>query len=112
MIDSLDKDSPNEAYDCVSITETEELGATHELQVGDKIEVYWPLDDQYYPGPVSDYSEATGKHRIAYDNGQVENLKMKEENWHIMPRNQSTIPEIASVRKEALHEYFKTLAHK
>ena len=40
----------------------------------------WPLDDQYYSGSVSEYSEASGKHRIDYDDGEVKNLKMKEEN--------------------------------
>ena len=71
-IGSLNKDTSNESDDCVSITETEEIGPTHEL------EIYWPLGDQYYPGSVSHYSEATEKHRIAYGDGQVEKLKMKE----------------------------------
>ena len=44
-IDSLNKDNSEQTDDCVSITETDELGLTHELRVGDKIEVYWPLDD-------------------------------------------------------------------
>ena len=92
--------------------ETGELGPTHDLQIGDKIEVCWPLDNQYYHLSVSDYSETTGKHRISYDDGQVENLKMKEENWRILSTNQVTIPEISSIHKEALHEYFKTFAHK
>ena len=98
-IDSLNKDTSNEPGENVGITETEELCPTLQLQVGDKVEVYWPLDDQYYPGSVSDYSEATGKHRIAYDGGQVENLKMEEENWCVMSKNQITIQEIAAIYK-------------
>ena len=46
-IDSLKKDNSNEQGDSSSITQTEELGPTHELRVEDKIEVYGPLDDKY-----------------------------------------------------------------
>ena len=77
-IDSLSDDAVNASDN--SYTEYEELGPTRELRVGDKIEVYWPLYDQCYPGSVSEYSEATGKHRIAYHDGEVENLKMEKEN--------------------------------
>ena len=49
-LNSINKDTSNEPNDNVSITETEELVPNHERQVGDKIEVYWPLDDQYYSG--------------------------------------------------------------
>ena len=70
------------------------------------------MDNQYYPGSVSEYAEATGKHRIAYDYGQVENLKMDEENWRILITNQVTTQDIASIQKEALQQYFKTFAHK
>ena len=111
-IDSITMDAGNPTDDSVSSTEPDELGPTRELKIGDKIEVYWPLDDQYYPGSVSEYAEATGKHRIAYDDGQVENLKMDEENWRILTTNQVTIPDIASIHNEALQQYFKTFAHK
>ena len=72
-IDSLDKDARNEPEDCGSMTETGEICSTHDLRVGNKIEIYWTLDRQYYPGSVSEYSKATEKHEIAYDYGQVEN---------------------------------------
>ena len=78
----------------------------------DKIEVYWPLDDQYYLVSVYDYSEAAARHRIAYDDDEVENLKMKEENWRIMSTNQVTLPKIALIQKEELDLYFKALSHK
>ena len=39
-IDSLNKDASIEPDGCFSIAEIEELGPTHELRVGDKIEVY------------------------------------------------------------------------
>ena len=61
---------------------------------------------------MSNYSEATGKHRIAYDDGQVEKLRIKEEDWRALSTNRVRIPEITSIQKEALHEYFKTFEHK
>ena len=111
-IDSITMDAVNTTDDSVSSTEPDELGSTRELKIGDEIEIYWPLDDQYYPGSVYEYSEATGKHRIAYDGGQVENVKIDEENWCILTKNEITTPEIASIHKEALQQYFKPLAHK
>ena len=74
--------------------------------------MYWPLDDQYYPDSVSEYSEAIVKHRIAYDDVEIENLKTKEENRRILSTNQVMIPVIASIHKEALQKYFETFAHK
>ena len=71
-------DAINPTHDSVSSTEPDELGTTRELKIDDKIEVYWTLDDQYYPGSVSEFAVATGKHRIAYDDGQVENLQMDQ----------------------------------
>ena len=36
-IDFLNKEASKEPGDCVSITETEEIGPTHELRVGEKL---------------------------------------------------------------------------
>ena len=92
--------------------EPEKLGPIRKLRVGGKIEMYWPLDDQYHPGSVSEYSEATGKHITAYYDCEVENLKMKEQNWRILSINQVAIPDIAPIHKETLQKYFKNFAHK
>ena len=70
---SLNKDTVNVADVCISIIGIEDLVPTRELRIGEKIQVYWLLDDQYYPGYLSEYSEAIVKHRMVYDDGQVEN---------------------------------------
>lgn len=41
---------------------------------GDRIEVYWPTDNQFYPGTVNSASD--GKHTVNYDDCDIENLTM------------------------------------
>ncbi len=48
--------------------------------VGDDIEVYWPLGDTFYPGNVE--SEEGGKFHIQYDDGSTEDLDMRNEVWN------------------------------
>ena len=55
--------------------------------IGDKIEVFWPITATYYPGIVSNYDEAIGKHDIDYGDGDHETLDMKYEVWHPLQAN-------------------------
>ncbi len=41
---------------------------------GDRIEVWWPIDERFYPGKVSEFSSSTGSHRVDYDDGDKETL--------------------------------------
>lgn len=47
--------------------------------VGDKIEIYWPIDDQYYPGIIGNYDEETDKFRVDYTDDDVETLDLRNE---------------------------------
>lgn len=58
--------------------ESEQFGIAHDLSVGDKIKLYWPLG-YYHPGSVSEYSENTGTYLVAYNGGKIENLNMQDE---------------------------------
>ena len=51
-------------------------------QVGDNIEVFWPIDSRYYPGIVTEIS-ASGYHTFQYDDGDNEALIINEENWRL-----------------------------
>ncbi len=82
------------------------------INVGDKIEVYWPLEDKYGPETVATYDTATVFHGLSYDDGDSENLNMEQENWLVVQSNQANIAGPSSVHNEALEVYFKTLAHK
>ncbi|CAL9778844.1 unnamed protein product [Musa acuminata subsp. burmannicoides] len=49
--------------------------------VGLKIKVWWPDDKRFYDGTVEDYDRTTKKHKILYDDGDVEVLLLKNERW-------------------------------
>ena len=49
-------------------------------QVGDAIEVLWPMDSQYYRGSVTEISDSV-YHTVTYDDGDTEALLINEENW-------------------------------
>ena len=48
---------------------------------GDRVEIYWPLDDRFYPGCVEDVL-ANGDHVIMYDDNDQETAKLCDETWH------------------------------
>eukprot|EP00178_Gracilaria_changii_P001336 TRINITY_DN1187_c0_g1_i1.p1 TRINITY_DN1187_c0_g1~~TRINITY_DN1187_c0_g1_i1.p1 ORF type:complete len:639 (-),score=88.06 TRINITY_DN1187_c0_g1_i1:5196-7112(-) len=60
--------------------------------IGADIEVYWPLDDAYYPGTVSRFTSRTGMHTIRYDDGAKEVLDLKKETWRYAETPSSTAP--------------------
>ena len=88
-VDSLPQNQLNQEVETSENSETEELETTHDLCVGYKIELHWHLEDKCYPGSVSEYSENTGKHRINYDDGEIENLNMKNEIWCVLSKIKS-----------------------
>lgn len=47
--------------------------------IGDNVEIYWPLDEQYYPGVIGNIND--GKYTVNYDDGEVEILDIQEEIW-------------------------------
>eukprot|EP00854_Cymbomonas_tetramitiformis_P034226 gene34226-biopygen21365 len=53
-------------------------GSAEARGVGERLEVFWPLDDAWYPGTAADIS-ATGRHHIEYDGGEEEWLLLSEE---------------------------------
>ncbi|KAG6493832.1 hypothetical protein ZIOFF_048835 [Zingiber officinale] len=52
-----------------------------ERLLGDRVQVWWPEDQQFYTGKVIQYNHLTKKHKILYDDGDVETLMLKEERW-------------------------------
>lgn len=51
------------------------------MLVGSKIRVWWPDDESFYHGVVDSFDTNSKKHRILYDDGDVEFLFLKEEKW-------------------------------
>jgi len=94
-------------------------------QVGDSIEVFWPIDDQYYPGTVASFNDATGKFAINYNDGEKENLRLQDETWRfsvddtpipgVIASNEIELTpgqDLKSVERQAVGEYFKCFGNK
>ncbi|KAL2609279.1 hypothetical protein R1flu_027852 [Riccia fluitans] len=51
--------------------------------VGRRIKVFWPLDKKWYYGSVKSYSGAKKQHKILYDDGDEEWLKLQKESFRL-----------------------------
>ena len=60
--------------------------------VGTRVEVYWPVDDEYYPGTVTHHFECIGEHsyRVLYDDMETETLDFFSETFRIIDGEQQT----------------------
>jgi len=54
---------------------------------GTRLSVYWPDDDNYYPGIVSSKSK-NGMVKISYDDGDFEELDLSKEVFQVLPQQQ------------------------
>ncbi|KAL6600542.1 hypothetical protein ACP70R_045342 [Stipagrostis hirtigluma subsp. patula] len=59
--------------------ELEIAGADPSAFVGLACKVFWPLDDDWYKGSITGYTEATKKHSVKYDDGEAEDLILADE---------------------------------
>eukprot|EP00850_Spirogloea_muscicola_P009428 SM000053S17385 [mRNA] locus=s53:39151:43413:- [translate_table: standard] len=53
--------------------------------VGRRIEVYWPLDNTWYPGCLKSVSAPSGKFVVLYDDGEEEELVSRSEKVRFAP---------------------------
>jgi len=105
----------------------DELGLTNSgPSVGDKVQVYWPLDNTYYSGSLVSYNHETGKHHVLYDDGQEEDCNFKDEVWKPLDESEispnSTLSsnevlltpgtELSSVEKETIESYYDLFGSK
>lgn len=68
-IESID-DTQNNTFESNTITPV----------VGDHVEVFWPTDNAYYPGVITELT-SDGKHVVLYDEADVETLNFDSEQW-------------------------------
>lgn len=45
------------------------------------MQVYWPLDDAWYPGTVRQYNLLSKKHFVLYDDGYKEWVSLEDDMW-------------------------------
>ncbi|XP_072985993.1 sister chromatid cohesion protein PDS5 homolog C-like [Typha latifolia] len=55
--------------------------------VGCKIKVWWPDDKMFYDGVVKSFDPTSKKHKIVYNDGDVEILRLKKERWELVERD-------------------------
>lgn len=75
----------------IILDNNEDFSNSGEIMVpgkGDKIEVYWPLEDQYYADTVGQIED--GKHTINHTDGDVEQLDIPEEIWKYLENTEVT----------------------
>ena len=111
-IDDLPYDETvTDRVDC-TLSDSEEIGTTRNISVGDKIEVFWPLDDQYYPGKIELYDRKSGKYGVTYGDGDTEKLDNAKEVYRPLLSNQVSISNISDIQTEVLEAYFKMFSQK
>ncbi|XP_048133301.1 sister chromatid cohesion protein PDS5 homolog C-like isoform X2 [Rhodamnia argentea] len=52
--------------------------------VGSKIKVWWPLDKQYYEGVIEAFDSVQKRHKVLYEDGDVEILNLEAEKWKLV----------------------------
>lgn len=76
VLSEINVSAPDFNHDGETIT-----GPSVSLQkLVDRLEVFWPLNDQYYSGVVSSFTE-DGQHFIGYGDGDLETLDISNEKW-------------------------------
>ncbi len=44
--------------------------------IGKKVPVFWPVDEQWHEGTVEEYNQSTGEHKLRYEDGDTEWVKI------------------------------------
>lgn len=55
--------------------------------LGKKLSVYWPADDAWYSGTVTDHNLSNGQHLVKYDDGEEEWVLLAHERVRWDPSN-------------------------
>ncbi|XP_039003492.1 cylicin-1-like isoform X7 [Hibiscus syriacus] len=83
-------------------TQSEEKGSDtleyDENLVGLKVKVWWPLDHAFYDGVIESFDAVIKKHKVCYEDGDVEILNLKEEKWEVIKDESESNEEVAAYR--------------
>ncbi|CAO2046544.1 unnamed protein product [Urochloa humidicola] len=76
--------------------ETEELPRSRRNKgldgslVGARIKVWWPGDKMFYKGVVESFDSGSKRHKVTYDDGDVELLLLRDEKWDFISEEKGT----------------------
>ncbi|KAH0874421.1 hypothetical protein HID58_071783 [Brassica napus] len=60
---------------------TDEFG---EGLVGQRVNIWWPLDKTFYEGVIKSYCSSKKKHQVLYTDGVIEQLNLIKERWELL----------------------------
>ncbi|OVA03847.1 hypothetical protein BVC80_8065g3 [Macleaya cordata] len=63
---------------------SQEVGDKCDMLIGKRIKVWSPVDKSFCSGTVDEFNSQNSSHKITYDNGEVEVLRLANENWEII----------------------------
>ncbi|KAL3693850.1 hypothetical protein R1sor_007501 [Riccia sorocarpa] len=69
--------------------------------IGCKIKVWWPLDKRFYKGTITHYDSKKKRHRVIYDDNEVENLVLANEKFEITDASKA-VPKKVSPEKSTV----------
>ncbi|XP_054797872.1 sister chromatid cohesion protein PDS5 homolog C-like [Prosopis cineraria] len=52
--------------------------------VGSRVQVWWPKDRTFYKGVIDSFDPAKKRHKVMYDDGDEEILKLEKERWELI----------------------------
>ncbi|KAK8654916.1 hypothetical protein V6N13_107512 [Hibiscus sabdariffa] len=55
-----------------------------ESLVGLRVKVWWPMDSVFYDGVIQSFDRIRRKHKVLYDDGDIEILNLKREKWEVI----------------------------
>uniref|UniRef100_A0A0D9W6T6 Tudor domain-containing protein n=1 Tax=Leersia perrieri TaxID=77586 RepID=A0A0D9W6T6_9ORYZ len=64
--------------------------------IGSRIKVWWPDDKKFYTGVVHSFDSSSKKHKVVYDDGDIERLLLKKEKWDFIDEGQVKNPDASS----------------
>lgn len=88
-----------------------------EPECGDRISVFWPLDDQFYDGTVHSANE-DGRFEVHYDDGESECLDLTKEQWKFasaLPASTVTVSnglQVTSIESSVLSSMLRHFGNK
>ncbi|KAF6152763.1 hypothetical protein GIB67_004592 [Kingdonia uniflora] len=63
---------------------SKEHGYASDVQIGQRIRLWSPVDKCFHSGTVDGFDSQNSSHKVSYDNGEVELLRLTNENWEII----------------------------
>ena len=52
--------------------------------IGSRVRIYWPMEDEFFEGEITDYHVKKSKYRVQYDDGEHEWINLREEQDRVM----------------------------